>query len=613
MSFCNLSIPGGIMVIKKYLYWLTIFAWLIFWYGYSQASQIPSDPITVDEFNLPAQDEQGWSLLVPSLDSRLIYVDASSGDDLTAITYFPSDPAIGSDPQQPVGNILAYRTLEAAKKQLRFEMPDWILLRSGEMWEESLDIKRGRSIDERQVATSWGRGPRPELRTGTKRGIINTQLSNVAITGIRFWAHTRDTEGPYFVSYEGSQGFGFFSRDIGDPRQVRDILIEDCHFHSYTNNSLVSHYSNGGETLTNFIMRRSIISGNYSINSHSQGLGFGSGSQPLLPAILLEENLFDHNGWRVQRYAEVQNDRTDGQATMYNHNTYFSSASGIIFNRNIFMRASSMGNKWTSISPGASEGIVLDNNLYIDGEIGISMGGNTLGPLRFKNIVIRDNVFTDIGRSRPTNRNLSWGLEVKDWDNGLVHKNLFVNQSSSDVANTYGLQMDAETSMREVVISSNTIANLYAENNASTLRLLNGNNVENVHIVDMTIHSNVSNPAVKLNSRGYTFSGTNHYYTQSIHEARFQVAGSSTDLVGWKKTTGDIGATLGAPSFSEPNRTLETYIELLNLGTAYKDFINAVYEQSRSNWNPALTAGSINEWFRQGFGMSEVLSRDHGD
>src|SRR5690606_8303540 len=135
--------------------------------------------------------------------------------------------------------------------------------------------------------------------------------------------------------------------------------------------------------------------------------------QPMEPSILLQENLFDHNGWRIQS-RESNSDKADGQATMFNHNTYFTSAQGVLFERNLFLRASSIGNKWTATDSNPSRGVVMNDNLYAEGEIGISIGGNNpLGPLRFRDVVMRNNVLTDIGRARPTNRSLAWGVEIQ--------------------------------------------------------------------------------------------------------------------------------------------------------------------------------------------------------
>lgn len=129
--------------------------------------------LTVADFNLPPQDPWGWSILTPSADSRLIYVDSTAGNDSTGQVYSPSSPQIGPDPTRPLGQVQAFRTLAAAIQHMRAGRPDWMLLRAGRVWEEALPIRNGRSPDERAVFAAWGEGPRPELRTGTSNGIVN--------------------------------------------------------------------------------------------------------------------------------------------------------------------------------------------------------------------------------------------------------------------------------------------------------------------------------------------------------------------------------------------------------------------------------------------------------
>lgn len=571
-----------------------------------KANELLVDPIMIEDFNLPPQDDQGWSILNPSSDSRLIYVDSVNGNDSSARIYSISDREIGLNPQEPTGNIKAFKSISAAFEKLRNGQPDWILLKAGGVWDESLALRNGRSPDERQVATTWGYGPRPELRTGSKKGILNAQLTNAAIIGIRFWAHTRDPDGPYFTDYEGTNGFSFFTRVPDDPRQVSDILIEDCHFHSYANNVLTSHYREGAKPLTRFVIRRTIISRNFSTTRHSQGLYFGGSGQPHAANILLEQNIFDHNGWRKQNF-DGSNSRADGQATMFNHNTYFSSASGIIFKENIFIRPSSIGNKWTSSINGESRGIVIDNNLYIDGEVGISMGGNTSGSLRFSDIIIRNNVFTDIGRTQPTNRNLAWGLEASDWDTGVIKSNLFINQSNPNVTNTWAISIRAESKAQNIYISKNTAANLFASENMPVFKLMDGENIINVVINSNKITSNVENYAISINGGNYQFSGDNIYYTKRNPSRLFQINGRNANLNIWRNITDDKIANIKEPIFSNPERTIEEYILLLGIGNTYQDLIDALYQQSKFNWNPELTAASINAWFREGFNMSKTL------
>lgn len=571
------------------------------------------DPITVSDFNLPAQNAQGWTVLTPASDSRLIYVDPVNGNDNTGTFYLPGASAVGSNPQAPVGPILAVKTLAKAKTLLREDQPDWLLLKAGGVWTgESLDIKRGRSASQRAVVCAYGVGPRPELRTGTSRGIANYQLVNVIIQGIRFWAHTRDTDGPHFVGYTGTTGFQFHNRPANQLNQVRDILVEDCVFRSYASNSVTGNIGVDSDyaPVTRLVIRRSIISGNYSITGHSQGLYLTAEGQPMQPMILLQENTFDHNGWRIQQITPNNNNRDHGQATMFNHNTYFSDTRGVIFEKNLFLRPSSIGNKWTSTYPGASAGLVLSNNLYVDGEIGVSLGGNMpyIAGLRFADVAVRDNVFTDIGRSRPTNRHLSWNVDVLDWDRGFVTDNLIIHQRHTGISNTFALRVDANVFSRDVFIGGNVMANLRGGTNTAgaLVRFASGAKQQNITFEDNIVQSPTATPLAGFDPGGFSFTGTNQYHSAASANQRFVVNGSFANLATWQSATGDAGALGTAPSFPAPTRDVEAYIAHLGLGTTFQDFVDAVHGQSRANWNPALTAPAVNNWLRAGFGLPPV-------
>ncbi len=568
-------------------------------------------PIRLADFNLPAQDGEGWSIITAAPDSRLVYVDAVAGDDTTGQFYLPSDPVIGSNPRQPVGPVLAYRTIAAAHERLRRYQPDWLLLRAGGVWHENIRARIGRSASERAVFTSWGDGARPELRTGAARGIEGHHLGYAAVIGIRFWAHTRDSDGPYFTGYAGQVGFRFYTREPSNPLVVRDVLIEDCLFRSYVDNGLDALNA----PITNFIIRRSIISGNYANGGRSQGLGYGGEHQPRVPAVLLQENLFDHNGWRI-RSLGGGGDASDGQATFENHNTYFTAANGVVFHGNLFLRASSIGNKWSSKIDSPAHSVLVDNNLYTEGDVGMSIGGNDPGSYRFRDFELRNNVLTDIGRTRPTNRSLSWGVDVKDWDGGLVENNLVINQRNAAINNTFGLQITAETAGRDLHVVGNVVANLLGNhqtgspaNARALLRLRDGNNLQNMLLENNTFHSSSTTiRPVSIVSGGYAFAGSNRYSSGAPANHHFLVDTTITDLDGWIAATGDTGATTVAPTFPNPDRTLEGYAQHLGIGDSFDDLLAAMYGQSRASWNPALTAAVINEWMRAGFGMPPAQS-----
>jgi hypothetical protein len=568
---------------------------LTLWQPAVVRAQIP-DPLSVEDFQLPPQNAEGWTQLSPSTDSRLVYVDSVEGNDSTARIYAPGDSEIGPDPQSPLGPVRAYRTLAAAHAQTRHDQPDWMLLRAGRVWTgQSLSIKRGRSASERQVVIRYGAGDRPELRTGTQRGLADSQISNAAIMGLRFWAHTRDTDGPHFQGFAGSSGISLFTRQAGDVRQVRDVLIEDCVFRAYANNVLTGSNGNGALPITRFVMRRNIVSGNFSEEGHAQGLYHVGAGQPLQPSILLEENLFDHNGWRIQS-REGNSDRADGQATMFNHNTYFTAANGVIFRGNFFLRASSIGNKWTS----TSRGVVVEDNLYAEGEIGMSIGGNHAGAYRFRDYVLRDNVLTDMGRTRPTNRSLGWGIELKDWDSGNVTGNLVIHLRSG-IGNAWGLQVTAADGARDTWIAGNVLAGL--ESGGPVVRLEDGGNLQSMVFRDNTVQIASAQPSISIRTGGYVFAGNNRYQSPALPVSQFRINGNNGDLNAWRSATGDNGATVGAITFPDPERSLERYASELGLGNDLEALIDALYQQSRSDWNPALTAPAINRWLRGGFGL----------
>ena len=211
----------------------------------------------------------------------------------------------------------------------------------------------------------------------------------------------------------GADGFHFYTRIPSDERQVRDILIEDCQFIAYGNNILTGHVAdNGNAPIERVAFRRCHFLRNWN-DSRSQGLyhvgqDMGNNSAGV---VLLEECFFDHNGWLGYYEAGGYRDHRNGQATFLNHNTYFTSARNILMLRNIFTRPSSIQNKFTGTTSNPTQNIVLRDNLFIEGEVGLSAGGNSSGVNRFKDMVVEDNIYTHVGRDNPTKRNLAGVLK----------------------------------------------------------------------------------------------------------------------------------------------------------------------------------------------------------
>ncbi len=557
--------------------------------------------LNVSDFELPEQDENGFTILKAQSDSRIIYVNSSSGNDDTGEIYGVDSPEVGENPFAPSGDIKAYTTIAAAQENMRDNQADVLLLAAGEVWNESLKLTHGKSINERSIYGAYGEGNRPELRTGYASGITNLQITNVIVSGIKFWAHSRDDEGAYFESLQaGGPGFNFFN---GHDKPILNVLIEDCFFRSYKGNVITGKVDAAEKVkLEKIVLRRNIFSRNYNPSTHSQGLFYNGSGDTDGTTILLEENIFDHNGWRVQNSTNNMN-ADNGQATFFNHNTYFANAKGVLFYGNIFLRSSSIGSKWTANDgPASSRDVALVDNLYVEGEIGISMGGNENGPLRFQNIMISDNVFSNIGKSQPTNRTLAWGLGVKDWDGGEVKNNLFLHQKNNEITNLFAIHINTETESRNVSFTNNIAYGLTGGNgNLSLLRITTEGSATNINVSGNYIYDSGGSAVVSYNGEsGFSFS-KNYYMGENPNGSWFYSNKNSLDIEAWRSNYESDAETFDISDWPEPERDVDSYINMLGKGNTMDDFINTLYEQSRNNWDVNLTAPYINQWIRGGF------------
>ncbi len=550
-------------------------------------------------FNLPPQDDAGFSILTPSADSRIVYVSASAGDDGSGVVYAKSSPEVGADPLSPSGAVKAFKTIAQAFSQMRSGFPDWMLLKRGEIWTVSsrIDVKSGRSPSERSVIGAYGSAPdRPLVRTGTVNGLrFWKNIRYAAVVGVAFRAHERDPDDPAFIGFDNVasvSGFWSYADDNVAPNAT--ILIEDSSFSFYSNNVV-----QGVSASEDIVVRRCQIANNYSTTTHAQGM-YTKGA-----SVLLEENVFDHNGWYKQSYVQL-NDQAEGQATYYNHNTYFTNTRNTIFRRNVFLRASSIGSKFTANPPGMTdevmvENLLLDNNLYVDGEVGVSAGGNTDNDdgYRWRNILLMHNVLLDIGRSRPTNRTLGWGMEVRDWDGGAVSYNYFGPYGNAQVTNIYALGLQGHT--RGVDVIGNVMHGLDSTRYAV---VIDGHPKEQIVFSQNQLQFGGSQ--MRLIDSEYLASGTfsdNTYYADNT-SSPFRADGNGGDFAAWQAAVGDVGSSFESLSYDDPGRTVESYMASQGKEASLEAFITEAKAQSKQNWRPAYTAAAVNAYVRLGYVVS---------
>src|SRR6202008_4966114 len=164
-------------------------------------------------------------------------------------------------------------------------------------------IKSGGGPTEPMVISTYGSSSdRPLLRTGTQMGIRTSPgggspstIDCLAIVGLHFQA-------------DGYTGGG---NQVGAQmlQPGSHLLIEDCKFEAYGTNVVFQGY---GGRHTDFRLRRCVFVDAYAIHgqgTHPQGLyAFG------VHALLVEENVFAHNGW---------SETVPGAAAdIYSHNLY---------------------------------------------------------------------------------------------------------------------------------------------------------------------------------------------------------------------------------------------------------------------------------------------------
>jgi hypothetical protein len=409
--------------------------------------------------------------------------------------------------------------------------------------------------------------------------------SFVAVVGLHFVVSNRDPTDPAF---DGA-GDGVF-RYVGSGS---NLLIEGCHLEY--GEIVVQSYGTG--VYADVDVRRNVIQKAYHAGTCLPGNPNGDSTyrpsgmySSHVERLTVEGNVFDHNGWNE--------DVPTACATIYNHNLYLN-GNDLVIRDNILARASSIQIKLRSDTTGDMNGTVIENNTFVEGEIGVSIGGNSQEAYRFSSSAIRRNVMTDIGRSQPTTRTLAWGVDVQDNDGLTIESNHFLNQRQSGVDNSYALNI-AGTTERSVTVQSNLFYRIQS-------RSLIANSVaghESIRISDNTFADpDQGSCLIDHNGSyaGYTYQ-SNRYLSSAAQGSWFCLDSGNSSIDVWKTTSGEADATaLTSLGFADPDRNVETYSASLGLASDLASFLAKARAQTRLDWNTALTAPAVNDYIRGGF------------
>jgi hypothetical protein len=372
--------------------------------GMLAAVGLPLNLVAQATITLYPQDADGWSIVAPLADSRVIHVSSSVGN----------DAADGLSPATPV------RTLARGFSLLRNNSADQMLLRRGDIWVgetfAALRNKNGHSAMQRLLIGAYGEGSeRPIVDTGVQ-GVINTDgspSSNIAVIGIDFYASGRDPASPTYAGHD-AVGFaaGFRFVGLGD-----NILFEDNRIRYY---GTALEFDGLGGRFSNVVIRRNIFYHSWRPNSYIIHV-YESRSQGLYASAvdgsLMEENLFHHNGWnQVVPFAG---------ANMYNHNVYLQySNTDTVFRGNMVSMASAHGAQLRS-------GGYADDNFFSRNAIAMNLGGH----------------------GAPTRETNPWGL---------ARNNVIIEGRLMDPNSTFGLRTSAVWALSSDYFPSTAIRNLIA-------------------------------------------------------------------------------------------------------------------------------------------------------
>ena len=513
----------------------------------------------------------GWTEFPMSADSRVVYVSSSGGD----------------DNNDGLSEAKAVKTIAKGKSIVRSGFSDRLLLKRGDVWNTGIGewTKSGKSPSEPIIISTYGDAvERPLLKTGVSEGIAAYKPVNfVAIMGVHFYAHTRDPKSPDFVDGAGTEGIRWLTQ--ADTLHIEDVVVQ---FYAGTNITIQG--PNAGD-IKNVTLRRSIIIDAYKDHDvgHSQGLYASK-----VNGLLIEENLFDHNGWHETAF--------HASKTIFNHNMYIQvTCEDLTVRRNISTRASSHGLQ-------ARPGGLVEHNVFIDNPIGFSFG-LVLGSTPPKEGGVTGDVLSNVVRdsgdlSAEDGEARGLGIQIGNIKAATVEDNVIAHDKS---AKTYGAAIEFGSNngigIENLSVKANIIydwrGNLRADGANFVATTIEGNQVQSPE--DMTLlfsFLGAKSDKVVLKS--------NTWFTGNPAQDWFKIGGTTYSFEEWVAEMNEEGSKSMQVSYSAPDRNLSKLHESLGLEATFDAYIAAARKQSIKNYKYAYIAQAPINFVREGFDLPAV-------
>lgn len=503
-------------------------------------------------------------------DSRIVYVSSSNGDDNSGVVYSAGDAELNDSPfDVDASAIRPFATIDAARRHLRGGYPDILLLMRGDSWNESLNsaMGSGRSSTERRIIASYGASRnRPQLTP--QDSLFNSSASNLALADFEYVPAHKDPSSPSFQSSDQDRNRLLF-RTSGT---IQNILVENTK--SRYGHWIIQGF-NGGQ-VRNVAFRRNIVVDSYQLSGggHAQGLYMVETHNTLI-----EDNLFDHNGWSQEI--------SGANPTIFNHNMYMATRNtSMVVRGNISARASSHG---IQQRPGGT----LEGNLFLANPVNALMGGGHDSDEAQPNGVtgsVRNNIILgsrDIG-SNPR----GFGIHVTNIRDIEVVDNVIAHLTDDSSGNRIPLDITLSSVTRSVKASRNRIwqwqGNIRIEGQAPSQASV-GLERNRIHDSDADLVQIDSLTLARYTSVENRFSTGN--------STPFRIHGTRISLSDYLSLTGDSTSLAWTPDNGDAVPTIADYATSIGLSPSKESFLAAARSQSRWNWNTQLTAKAAVAYF----------------
>jgi hypothetical protein len=479
--------------------------------------------------------------------------------------------SIGNDGNSGLSEQSPKQTIAAGYELLRDGSPDWLLLKSGDLWYERLWwSKSGRSAAEVMRVGSYGAGSRPMLMTGSESGIDAIAPNHLG--GRRFVAIT-----DLHLKADGYNGSNGLPNGISFLGLWSDVLIENCLVEGYFVNMPLQ--GSEGYPMRNLRVRRNIIVDAYRVGpeGHSQGMYVA-----YCEGALIEENLFDHNGW---------NEAVAGaDPTIFRHNVYIhpGNTSGVTTRANIVARGAASGLR--------SGGDISEFNLCLANPVNLIAGETTR--------TIRHNVILDsrdIGPGHPIGMGITGTFR-----NCEVYGNILAHRTAPSMFNIAAIQLGDGSA--DTVIRDNTVCDWAGPGDPGGAAVFINGSMVRVTVRDNVFQQGAGGrlawaepaafPAPVFSANRY-FSPTERPFATPLPGPIF-----GATYAQWVAATLESGSSFAPVYFPSSARTVGGYMQSLGQTPTLEAFLTEARKQSRAYWRPAFTAMTAGNHFRAAFGMA---------